>query len=346
MKRRPKRTTTGKKPPGNPHDRFARKTMGDPLIAADLLRHYTDPVVGKYVDLDSLKQEPTQSFGKKFQELFKDIAFASHLIDKKGKAEVLIIAEHKSRPEPFVLLQLLVYLVLSWYKRWNDAGRPQSTKTFRLPIPVLVVLYNGKEKWEGELDLKSLVSAVPPELEPFIPAIKVLFIRLNQFDKRHLPGKPETQAVVEAMIRATEGTFIAGLGSVIGHFKDSTLDGRILELIADIFCYCNWVEDITPDAVDKVISNVIKGQEENKMSQAVRTAVRKAFENIARESYIDEGKTEASREIILESLREKFGKVPKHIERAINQMNDPIALKSLAVRTSNCKTLDEFVAEL
>ena len=174
----------------------------------------------------------------------------------------------------------------------------------------------------------------------------LISIRLNQFDKRHLPGKPETQAVVEAMIRATEGTFIAGLGSVIGHFRDSTLDGRILELIADIFCYCNWVEDITPDAVDKVISNVIKGQEENKMSQAVRTAVRKAFENIARESYIDEGKTEASREIILESLREKFGKVPKNIERAINQMNDPIALKSLAVRTTNCKTLDEFAAEL
>jgi len=53
-----------------------------------------------------------------------------------------------------------------------------------------------------------------------------------------------------------------------------------------------------------------------------------------------------AREIIQESLREKFGKVPKHIEKAINQMNDPIALKSLAVRTSNCKTLDEFVAEL
>ena len=288
MKRPSKRTATGKKPPGNPHDLFARKTMGDPLIAADLLRHYTDPVVGKYVDLDSLKPEPTQSFGKRFQELVKDIAFASHLIDKKGKAEVLIIAEHKSKPEPFVLLQLLVYLVLSWYKRWKDAGRPQSTKTFRLPMPILVVLYNGKEKWEGELDLKGLVSAVPPELEPFIPAIKVLFIRLNQFDKKHLPGKPETQAVVEAMIRATEGTFIAGLGSVIGHFKDSTLDSRILELIEDIFCYCDWVEDITPDAVDKVISNVIEGQEENEMSQAIRKAVRKTFERIARESYVAE----------------------------------------------------------
>jgi len=52
------------------------------------------------------------------------------------------------------------------------------------------------------------------------------------------------------------------------------------------------------------------------------------------------------REIILDSLRERFGKVPKHIERTINQMNDPIALKSLAVRTANCKTLAEFSEEL
>jgi hypothetical protein len=222
-----------------------------------------------------------------------------------------------------------------------------------LPVPILVVLCNGKEKWEGELDIKSLVSAVPPELERFIPAIEVLFIRLNQFDIRHLPGKPETQAVVEAMIRAAEGTFVAGLGSVIGHFKDSTLDDRILELIEDIVRYCVWMEDVTPDAVDKVLSNVVEGQEENKMSQAVKQ-VRKTFERIARESYVAEaeakgeakGEAKAGREIILESIRERFGNVPKTSERAINQMNDPIALKSLAVRTGSCKTLAEFEAEL
>jgi len=61
---------------------------------------------------------------------------------------------------------------------------------------------------------------------------------------------------------------------------------------------------------------------------------------------IAERGAELGREIILESLREKFGKVPKSIERAINQMNDPIALKSLAVRTASCKTLAEFEAEL
>jgi len=214
-----------------------------------------------------------------------------------------------------------------------------------LPLPILVVLYNGKEKWGGELDLKSLVSAVPPELEPFIPVIRVLFIPLNQFDKKHLPGRPETRAVVESMIRATDGTFVVGLGSVIGHFKDSTLDERILELIEDIVLYCDWTEDVTPDAVDKILSNVVEGQEDNKMSQAVKQ-VRKTFERIARESYVTEAEAKTSREIILGSIRGKFGKVPKNIEKAVNQMNDPIALKSLAVRTGSCTTLAEFEAEL
>lgn len=59
-----------------------------------------------------------------------------------------------------------------------------------------------------------------------------------------------------------------------------------------------------------------------------------------------EEKTTARREMLLAFLRGKFGKVPKNIERVINQMNDPIALESLAARTANCKTLDEFVAEL
>ena len=89
------------------------------------------------------------------------------------------------------------------------------------------------------------------------------------------------------------------------------------------------------------------------MSQAVKQ-VRKTFERIARESYVAEaeakgeakGEAKAGREMLLEFLRGKFGRVPKSIERAINQMNDPIALKSLAVRTGNCKTLDEFAAEL
>ena len=37
---------------GRPHDYFGRKTIGAPLIAADLLRYYTKPVVAEHVDLE------------------------------------------------------------------------------------------------------------------------------------------------------------------------------------------------------------------------------------------------------------------------------------------------------
>jgi len=342
MKRKPKQVAVDTKYPGNnPHDRFARKTMSDPLIAGDLLRHYTDPVIAKYVDLDNLKPESTENFGKEFQVFIKDIAFASHLVDKKGKAEVLIIAEHKSKPEPFVLLQLLVYLALTWYKRWNDAGRPQSTKAFRLPMPILVVLYNGKEKWEGELNLKSLVSSVPPELEPFIPQVKILFVRLNQFNKRNLPGKPETQAIIESMIRATEGTFVAGLESIFGYFKGSSLDYRILELLEDIVRYCDWVETVTPDEVGKVIKNVLKGQEGIKMSQAVK-AVRKAISDIAWEGGVAEGSARS----IIRILNRRFRTVSKPVRDKVSSITDIDRLDKLTDKALDCQSLAEFSESL
>ena len=60
----------------------------------------------------------------------------------------------------------------------------------------------------------------------------------------------------------------------------------------------------------------------------------------------DEEKTATSRNMLLAFLRGRFGKIPKAIEKAICQMNDPIALESLLARTANCKTLAEFEAEL
>ena len=59
-----------------------------------------------------------------------------------------------------------------------------------------------------------------------------------------------------------------------------------------------------------------------------------------------EEKIETGRNMLLAFLRGRFGKVSQDIEETIRQMNDPIALESLAARTASCMTLDEFVAEL
>ena len=76
------------------------------------------------------------------------------------------------------------------------------------------------------------------------------------------------------------------------------------------------------------------------MSQAIRKAVRKTFERIARESYVTETKAEA----ILIVLRERFKKVPKATENAIRQLRDPIALDSWTAYAASCQSMDEFHA--
>jgi hypothetical protein len=209
-------------------------------------------------------------------------------------------------------------------------------------MPILVVVYNGKDKWDGELDLKNLVASVPPELEQFIPKIRVLFIRLNQFDKRHLPGKPETQAVVESMIRATEGTFVAGLESVIGHFKGSTLDSRIEDLINDILHYCNWVEKVTPDEVDKAIQNVIKGKEGIRMSQTVR----KGIWDMGYESGEAAGEAKGGARTIIRFLKRRFQRIPKSVKDKVSSITDINRLDELTDQAVDCQSLDEFTKSL
>jgi len=91
---------------------------------------------------------------------------------------------------------------------------------------------------------------------------------------------------------------------------------------------------IGTEQIVKAFSKILSEKEANDMTKTM-----------AEELWVG-GEVKASRNMVLAFLRGKFGEVPKDIEEAVCQMNDPIALESLAARTGNCKTLDEFVAEL
>ena len=119
-------------------------------------------------------------------------------------------------------------------------------------------------------------------------------------------------------------------------------DPRMGGWLPSLGFYAMSVDDIETGQVEKAFSKIVNKEEAHKMAQ---TTAEKLWTGGIAEGRAME-KTETAREMLLEFLRGKFGKVPKHIERAINQMNDPIALKSLAVRTGNCKTLAEFAEEL
>ena len=59
-----------------------------------------------------------------------------------------------------------------------------------------------------------------------------------------------------------------------------------------------------------------------------------------------EGNIETGRALVLEAIQTKFKTVPEDIERAINQKNDPIVLKSLLSQVIMSNTIEDFAEGL
>ena len=328
---------------GRPHDYFGRKTIGDPLIAADLLRHYTKPVVAEHVDLDNLRAEPTHFFGPtQFltgpKEVILDVPYVARLRDDTWKSEVLMIFEHKSSPDLFVPLQLATQAMLSLYKRWTDAGRPTSHQKFSLPIPLMVLVYCGTENLDEVLFFQKIFEHIPEELKPFVPQFRLLVSNLRLFDYEHLPGRPETQASVETMKRSFDGTLAEHLPGVLARFDAVPLDDRIMELIGTITWFGGCVADIAPARIVEAITNVIKGQKGIEMAETIQKGIFGQG--------VERGKLEEKINKILKLLQIRHKQVPDIIVDELNSRTDLIALESLFEIAAQCNSIDEFADAL
>ena len=226
--------------PTNPHDRFCRQTAFHPLYAPDFLKSYGDPVLAKYVDLDNLHEAPTTHLSGELKEIIMDASLTTRLLDTQSMSEVILHLEHKSRPSKTVVVQLLAEVGLSLHLHWVINNRPE-LGNYTPPIPLMIVVYNGQEDWDGEIRFQDLLPHLPEELREYVLQFRIIFINLRRFKYGNLPGKPETRAIVESLMRATDGTFCDHLPSVFQHVAESELGERgRLDLTKYIVSYCSW----------------------------------------------------------------------------------------------------------
>ena len=248
---------------------------------------------------------------------------------------MLIVMEHKSSPNLYCPLQLCTYAQLSLYKRWTDAGRPSSRRKFKLPIPIMVLLYCGEEDLPDEvICFQDMFEHIPDELKPLVPQFCLVVINLRKFHYGRLPGKPETQAVVETMKRAFDGTLAEHLPDVLGRLTTIPIDDRILDLIANIAWYSGRVTNIMPEKIVETITSVVKGKEGVEMAETVRIGI------------YQQGIVEGTINKILQLLQLRFNQVPDEITTELNGRTDLVALDSLFALAYQCDTLDEFAKAL
>jgi hypothetical protein len=360
----PTRKQSDNKQPNNPHDRFARKTVGNPVYASDFLKHYADPIIIEFVNLDRLIAAPTHYLTNELKEVILDVSFAAQLHDEEGGLDVLMFLEHKSSPCRLVPLQLGTHSLLSLYFNWTTTNYSDN---YQPSFPLMLLLYHGNEDIDEELFFQDIFPKIPKKLRKYLPQFKIIVINLKRFNYDCLPGKPETQAIVESFKRATDGTFASHLSKILERIKSANLNKQqTLDITANIAQYCTWINNLTKEQIVQSIIKVFNGTEGLKMANTIQKGIlQEGFELGQAHGFElgeahgfelgeahglelgeERGELKCSVKIILDILRGKFGKVPRYIVNSLNQRTDAIALKSLAVHAATCSSLNDFAEEL
>ncbi len=147
------------------HNWFFKRILSDPLHFANLLKFFFKNISRK-IDITTLKRESESIINEKVKEFVADLIFSAKLKNHEAKFIVFLL-EHKSYPDEFIYLQLLVYIVyiLQNYKK----------EAKQLPIVIPIIIYNGTEDWEPKR-LRDKISSFDETLKRFIPDFDVLFI--------------------------------------------------------------------------------------------------------------------------------------------------------------------------
>ena len=186
----------------------------------------------------------------------------------------------------------------------------------------------------NDLYFQGIFGHIPLAICENVPQFRVIAINLNHFEYGNLPGSPETQAAIESLKRAKDGTFAENLAKIIKSLSSLPLDQRIEDLIRSIIVYAGWSGNATKAQLDEAIFTIWKGEEGIKMAETIQIGL--VQETLLR------GKVEA----ILIILRSRFGSVSDNIVSTLGRMTDSVALDSLIVHATNCTSPNDFADSL
>ncbi|MGE0085980.1 MAG: hypothetical protein AB7S75_16350 [Desulfococcaceae bacterium] len=104
------------------------------------------------------------------------------------------------------------------------------------------------------------------------------------------------------------------------------------EDILELYRFIDWLM-VLPETLEKKLTDELTSIEEEKKMPYITSA-----ERIGRK----EGRLEERRSILIEMIRERFGKTPRDISKTVKQIDDIDILKSLLMQSVKCHDLESF----
>ena len=275
----------------NPHDALFSALLSDGERAGAFIRdHLPSRIISQLADTPPEIVE-TDFLDKGLCRSFADLLLKCETISADPNF-LLILGEHKSRPDAWMLEQLLLYLS-------RVCARFPRSERARV---IVMVAYTGEESWNGPTNFCELFGYERPDVLNFVPNWPIVFLNL-----RKMP--------VEQLSRLA--TLKIGWAILTGRAQDH------LEILSELGpTVCNWplreqLIRYTYSEYEASIAEIVRGRLllEGSNEEAAKMVT---MEEKLRAEGREEGRVKCSADLTAKLLERRFGPLPRTVRRQIS----------------------------
>ena len=317
----------------NPHDKLFKQIWSDRETARDFLANYLPGEIIKLIDLNTLEIRKDSFIEPNLTEFFSDLLYSVSFGDQSGY--IYLLFEHKSYTDKTTALQLLTYMCNIWKLQ---------IKQERLPLPVIVplVLYHGREKWNGSNDLSHLMRGTHKQLLAYIPDFSFVLVDLSEYSDDQIKGAILSRAGLLLLKHVFTPGYEKKFPEILSLLRTLLEKQTGLQYIETIIRYIlNTAEDMAvADLKNMVEKNLSADQGEMIMTLAEKIKQEGIQEGI--KQGIQQGIRQGLIEAIEMGLHLRFGAEGYRIMPDIYRIEDINVLRAVKEAVKNVKTLDEI----
>jgi len=312
-----------------PHDRFFRKTLGDPRAMRDFVRHFFPEELKERLDLSGLQEVTGTFLDGGMREFFADLVYRVSVED--GEAYITLLFEHKSSPEQRLPLQLYHYLGRVWQKQWESGERNP-------PVIIPVLFYHSDRSWDPEGYFGEFLGFVPDWAQRFVPDFDYLTVEVELPDEdEKLSPKLVTylDLVSRSRRRALRQRELEELLKSVMQFLDAG-DKEYFQ------AYVRYIMEVWH------LEFVVIKRAASTLPEKGRKTVMTVAEELRKEGWEqgrEEGRKEGlkiARRMFLKAGKFKFGSGADLLEQEIERIRDPEVFMELEDELESVKSIEEL----
>ena len=304
--------------------------------AVSLLRNILPEAVQKELDLELLYFENDSYVSRDFAEYYSDLLTTVPVGGSEQETMVYFLFEHKSTYYPDTPLQLLRYML----EIWDRHGKVKSDKDGKLPVVIPVVVTHPRSIWK-EKRISDFVSLPSEAFRAYIPDFGYVLYNSTREDPEHYGFNEAVKALLTLWRYSHRPEFMDGLGKVFRLIRQIDPEVNLRDFLSVVMQYLYVVrgEDEYID-IEKIAKREIPGEEE------YMGTIAEMLERRGREQGViigaQQGKIEATQNLIIENLSERFDVVGPNLTGKIKAIDSLDTLQALFRQTHRVQSIEEF----